>query len=90
MEKVIRKNGIHRHVVGYASNFSAALNLASETGALLTTLRSPFEATAKRLGMMALPPPFEMPSAPATLMFRADYGNPFSIWLKKLCVNAVG
>ena len=87
VEKVLRKNGIERHAICYTSNFSAALSLASETGALLTTLRPPFEKSAKRLGMTALPPPFEMPNAPATLMFRADYGNPFSIWLKELCLR---
>ena len=89
VEKALRKHGIKRQVVGYASNFSAALMLASETGALFTTLRAPFESTASRLGMSALPLPFKMPDARATLMFRAEYGNPFTIWLKELCVNAL-
>ena len=89
MEKILRRHGIERHVVCYASNFSAALNLASETGGLITTLRSPFEKTAARLGMTARPTPFEMPEAPATLIFRADHGDPFLVWLKKLCLDAV-
>lgn len=89
VEKALREHGIKRHVVGYASNFSAALILASETDALFTTLRAPFEKTAVRLGMSAVPLPFEMPDAPATLIFRADYGNPFDVWLKKLCVKAL-
>ena len=90
VEKILRKHGIERHVVCYASNFSAALNLAAQTGALLTTLRPPFEQTALRLGMTALPTPFTMPNAPATLMFRADHGNPFCLWLKELCLSSVG
>ena len=89
IEKMLRKNGIERHVVGYASNFSAALILASETGTLFTTLRAPFEEAAIRLGMVAVSLPFPMPKAPTTLMFRADYGDPFSIWLKDLCLNAL-
>lgn len=89
VEKVLRKHGIERRVACYTSNFSAALNLAAETGALLTTLRSPFENTAKRLGMVALPTPFKMPDAPATLMFRNDYNNPYSVWLKELCQDLV-
>ncbi len=89
VEKLLRKHGIDRHVVCYASNFSAALNLASETDALITTLRAPFGKTARLLGMLAQPTPFAMPQATATLMFRADHGNPFSIWLKKLCLGAV-
>ncbi len=89
VEKTLRKNGIERQVLGYASSFSAALILASQTGALFTTLRAPFEEAAKRLGMAAVPLPFPMPNAPTTLMFRADYGDPFSIWLKDLCLNAL-
>ncbi|WP_300039302.1 LysR family transcriptional regulator [uncultured Roseobacter sp.] len=89
VEKALRKLGIKRHAVGYASNFSAALILASETDALFTTLRAPFEKTAVRLGMLAVPLPFKMPNAPATLMFRADYGDPFVIWLKELCAKAL-
>jgi DNA-binding transcriptional LysR family regulator len=88
VEKMLRKNGIERHVVGYASNFSAALILASETDALFTTLRAPFEEAAKRLGMAPIALPFPMPNAPTTLIFRADYGDPFSIWLKDLCLTA--
>ncbi len=89
VEKVLRRQGIERHVFCYASNFSAALTLASETGALITTLRAPFEHTAHRLGMTAHPPPFDMPAAPATLMFREDYDNPFSVWLRKLCLASI-
>ena len=89
VEKILRKNGIERHVVGYTSNFSAALILASETGALFTTLRAPFEETAKRLGMGSIPLPFPMPNASTALMFRSDYGDPFSIWLKDLCLKAL-
>lgn len=86
VEKALRVHGIKRHVVGYASNFSAALILASETGALFTTLRAPFEEVAAQLGMSPLALPFKMSAAPATLMFRADYGNPFDIWLQELCM----
>ncbi len=86
VEKMLRQHGIERHFICYASNFSAALILAYEIGALMTTLRLPFEMTAKRLGMTAQPTPFGMPNAPATLMFRADHGNPFQVWLKKLCL----
>lgn len=89
VEKALRKNEIKRHVVSCVSNFSAALVLASATGALFTTLRAPFEETAARLGMSALPLPFHMPDAPATLMFRADYGNPFVVWLQELCVTSL-
>lgn len=90
VEKTLRKLGIKRHITGYASNFSAALVLASQTGSLLTTLRAPFEAPAEKLGMMVTPTPFKMPDAPATLMFRAEYGNPFSVWLKDICQKAIG
>lgn len=90
VEKMLRKQKINRHVVSYAPNFSAALMLAAETGALFTTLRAPFEKLALRLGMTPMPLPFEMPDAPATLMFRVDYGDPFSIWLREMCLNVVG
>lgn len=89
VEKTLRKHSIKRHIAGYASNFSAALVLASETNSLLTTLRAPFEKPAERLGMIATPTPFKMPDAPATLMFRAEYGNPFSVWLKEICQKAM-
>ena len=90
VEKALRRHGIKRHVVGYASNFSAALILASETDALFTTLRAPFEEVAAKLGMSPLALPFKMPDAPATLIFRSDYGNPFDIWLRELCVTSLG
>ena len=90
VERVLRKQGIKRQVASYASNFSAALVLAAETGALFTTLRAPFEKSADQLGMKAMPTPFKMPDAPATLMFRADYGNPFLIWLRERCLDALG
>ena len=90
IEKAVRKEGLHRHVVCYASNFSAALGLAAENDALFTTLRAPFERTASRLGLAACPVPFPMPKAPAALMFRTDYGDRFSIWLRELCLKALG
>lgn len=89
VERTLRKLGVERHVVCYAPNFSAALNLAAETDALFTTLRSPFERTARRQGVEANPLPFDMPDAPATLIFRADYGDPFTIWLRKECLRAL-
>lgn len=90
VEKALRKHKLNRQVAGYAPNFSAALMLAAETGAVFTTLRAPFEKTGKRLGMTAMPLPFEMPDAPATLMFRADYGDRFSIWLREMCLDVLG
>ncbi len=89
IEKAIRKQGLSRHVVCYASNFSAALGLAAENDALFTTLRTPFERMAKRLGLAACPLPFPMPKAPASLMFHTDYGDRFSIWLRELCLKAL-
>jgi len=90
VEKMVKKQGIERQALCYARNFSAALTLAAETRALFTTLRAPFESTAKRLGMTACPLPFEMPTAPVTLMFRAAYGDRFQIWLRALCEESVG
>ncbi len=90
VEKTLTKLKITRQVVSYAPNFSAALMLAAETGAVFTTLRAPFEKSAQRLDMTAMPLPFEMPDAPATLVFQADYGDPFSIWLRERCLDAIG
>ena len=89
VEKALRKGKIARHVACYASNFSAALSLAAETGALFTTLCAPFEETARKFGMTARPLPFEMSDAPATLIFRSDYGDPFSTWLRQRCLAAL-
>ena len=89
VEKALKKQGIKRHIINYASNFSAALVLASETNSLLTTLRAPFEQSAEKLGMKATPTPFIMADAPAVMMFRAEYGNPFSVWLKEICQKTI-
>lgn len=87
VEKAVRKFDISRRIVCYAPNFSTALSLAAENNMLFTTLRSPFERTAHSMGMVAIPPPFEMDPAPAALVFKADYGDAFSIWLRKLCLQ---
>lgn len=89
VEKALRKQRLSRHVICYASNFSAALSLAAENDALFTTLRAPLEQMAKRLGLAACPLPFPMPDAPASLMFRNDYGDRFAIWLRQLCLKAL-
>ncbi len=89
VEKAMRKQGFTRHVLCHASNFSAALSLAAENNALFTTLRAPFMRTAKRLGLVACQAPFSMSEASAVLMFRADYGDPFSIWLRTLCLRSI-
>lgn len=89
VEKASRTAGLARHVACYAPNFSAALGLAVECNALFTTLRAPFEQSAHRQGLVACAPPFDIPDAPAALMFRQDYGDAFTIWLRKLCAAAV-
>ncbi len=88
VEKALRRNRLKRRVVCHVANFSSALSLAAETQALFTTLRAPFERSATRLGMAACAVPFPMPSAPAALMFRADYGDPFSIWVRERCLRS--
>lgn len=89
VEKALRKSGLERHVLCYASSFSAALGLAAETDALFTTLRAPFEGAANRIGMTARPLPFSMPDAPATLIFGADYGDPYLTWLRERCLRSL-
>lgn len=88
IERAVRQAGLTRHILCYASNFSAALALAADTGALFTTLEEPFKTTAHHLGLTPCPLPFEMPRASATLIFRADYGDPFSLWLQQRCRQA--
>lgn len=89
VEKTAKQHGIVRQAFCYAPNFSAALTLAAETGALLTTLHAPFDTTAARLGLRACPVPFEMPTAAVSLVLRADYGDPFQIWLRDLCLRSL-
>ena len=89
VERALRKSGLERHVLCYASSFAAALGLAAETGALFTTLRAPFEGAANRIGMTARPLPFNMPDAPATLIFGADYGDPYLTWLREQCLRSL-
>ena len=89
VERVLKKNGLKRYVACYASNFSEALSLAAEANMLFTTLRAPFERAAKNLGMVACPLPFTMQEAPASLIFRADYGDPFSIWVREQCLHTL-
>ncbi|MCJ8310323.1 MAG: LysR family transcriptional regulator [Rhizobiaceae bacterium] len=89
IDKAMRKRGIERRVLCYATNFSSALCLAAEHNALFTTVRAPFEQAAGQLGLVATPPPFDMARAPVSLLFRADHGDPYAIWLRKLCVEAL-
>lgn len=89
MERALRSAGLKRHVFCYAPNFSAALGLAAENDALFTTLQAPFQAIAQRLGMSAFPLPFDMPTAPVSLLFRRDYGDPFGIWVRRLCLETL-
>lgn len=76
---------IDRTVQCYAPNFNAALTLAADSNALFTTLREPLEPVARKLNLVACPPPFEMQLAPTVLMLRTDYGDPFQLWLRTLC-----
>jgi hypothetical protein len=69
----------------YAPNFNAALTLAADCNSLFTTLREPLEPVATKLKLVACPTPFEMEPAPTALMLRSDYGDPFQLWLRKLC-----
>jgi len=84
-EAAAKAHGLIRHIACYAPNFSAALTLACDCDALFTTLREPFERAAEKLGLIACPPPFEMPPAPAVVTLRTAYGDEFQNWLHGIC-----
>lgn len=90
VEKANRKHGLTRHISCFAPNFHAALALAQDSGALFTTLRAPFEPTARRLGLVPCPTPFPMEDAPAALLFREDHGDTYQRWLRDLVEATLG
>lgn len=89
VEAKVVELGLKRHVSCYAPNFNAALSLAADCGALFTTLEQPFCRKGPPRGLRPYPMPFDlpfaMPEAPAILTLRRDWGNPFELWLVKLC-----
>lgn len=89
VEAKVAELGLTRHVLCYAPNFNAALALAADCGALFTTLEQPFCSNGPPRGLSPFPMPFDlpfaMPDAPAILTLRRDWGNPFELWLAKLC-----
>lgn len=89
VEAKVTELGLSRHVLCYAPNFNAALALAADCDALFTTLEQPFCRKGPPRGLQPFPMPFQlpfaMPEAPAILTLRRDWGNPFELWLAKLC-----
>ncbi|MEU8791368.1 LysR family transcriptional regulator [Streptomyces sp. NPDC048643] len=91
LDGALAQLGLTRRVVATAPTEATGLEFVRESDLLVTAPESTTRSAAANLGLVLLPLPFELPSAPVYLSWHQRYDtDPAHAWLRDLARTALG
>jgi DNA-binding transcriptional LysR family regulator len=90
LDEALARLGLTRRVVATAPTEGAGLEFVRESDLLVTAPESTTRSAAADLGLILVPLPFELPSAPVYLSWHQRYDtDPAHVWLRELARTAL-